>query len=179
MSLVIACLVVFGVLILWFMYTYNIFASKQQRIDDWWDEVDIHLKLRHELVPNILGKASSLMGGETRTLDRIAELSERSLDDAHESDFEFLENGLSIALHDLTTAFKNNRDLMMDSDFLRLMGELVSLEGRASTACKEHNMLVSDFNVAIKRFPANLVVGLLHFKPREMRIFVGPDGSSA
>lgn len=173
---VIFCL---GVLILWFMYTYNTFAAIQKNIDLWWEEVDTHLKLRRELVPSLLAKARQILPGQEPTFQRIesicCEIAEIS-DDADKGESEELENELSAALRVLQDATRNDPDSMMKSDFLATMGELVSIEGRASAACAEHNRIVSDFNASIIRFPANLVLGALHFYPCEMRIFGSLDG---
>jgi LemA protein len=170
-------IVVLGVLILWFMYMYNELTGRQRRIDEWWDEVDSHLKLRHDLIPLLTGKARILIKEESDALDRLAELSEKA-DNSNDDDFEYLENGLSIALHSFKRVVRDHSTAMLDLDFLKLMGELVSIEGRASSACKEHNHLVGEFNMSIRKFPANLVVGFLHFNSREMRIFAGPEGEA-
>jgi LemA protein len=169
-------IVVLGVLILWFMYMYNDMANRQRRIDEWWDEVDSHLKLRHDLVPLLMEKARVLMKDESDALDRLADLCGKAETDSEDEDLEYIENGLSIALRNFKRSARNHASAMLDIDFLKLMGELVSIEGRASSACREHNNLVGEFNVSIRKFPANLVVGFLHFHPREMRIFAGPEG---
>ncbi|MDR1885504.1 MAG: LemA family protein [Synergistaceae bacterium] len=170
-------IVVLGALILWFMYVYNTFANKQHRIDEWWDEVDTHLRLRHDIIPLLLEKARLMIAEEGPTLDRIAEFNEKTAADSDNDDLEYLENGLSIALHNLKDSIRSHSSAMLDIEFLTLMGELVSIEGRASSACREHNLLVNEFNTSIRKFPSNLVVKFLHFCPKEMRIFVGPDGN--
>jgi LemA protein len=166
-------IVIFGILILWFIYIYNAFASRQRRIDEWWDEVDAHLKLRHDLLPKLIGKARQVLSDREDAMNRIAEINE--IVSSEDEDAESLENGLSLALQNFKAELKENPAAMLDMDFVKLMGELVSIEGRASSACREHNMLVGDFNSAMKRFPASLVVGLLHFNPRERRIFVNTN----
>jgi LemA protein len=172
-------IIVLGALILWLILLFNTFSAKQRRIDEWWDEVDAYLKLRHDLIPLILEKAHPLMTEETPTLERIAEFSKQTSAHPEDEDLEYLENGLSIALQNLKDTVRKHASVMLDVEFLRLMGELVSIEGRASSACKEHNLLVNEFNVSIKRFPAILLITALHFRPREMRIFVSPERERA
>ena len=172
-------IVALGALILWFMYMYNNLANRQRRIDEWWDEVDSHLKLRHDLIPLLMERARVLMTDESSALDRLADLCLKADVDSDEEDIEYLENGLSIALRNFKHSVRNHSSAMHDIDFLKLMGELVSIEGRASCACKEHNNLVGEFNASIKKFPANLVVNFLHFHPREMRIFASPEGEGS
>ena len=173
-------IVALGALILWFMYMYNDLANRQRRIDEWWDEVDSHLKLRHDLIPLLMDKARVLMTDESSALDRLADLCGRAGADSDEDEeLEYLENGLSIALRNFKRAVRNHSSAMLDLDFLKMMGELVSIEGRASSACREHNNLVGEFNTSIKKFPANLMVSFLHFHPREMRIFAGPEGEGS
>jgi len=173
--LVIFCL---GVLILWCIYTYNVFREKQSRIDLWLDEVDTHLQLRRDLIPSLVDRARPFMDSEKPLLDRIAgireeivreEISTNSL--AAEQDMEHLENSLSREVHSLRDAFRQHREIQMNPGLLTIMSELVSIEGRAVTACEEYNKLTGDYNASIKSFPANMVVGMLHFNPREKRIF--------
>jgi LemA protein len=167
-----------GAMILWFIYTYNIFRDKQSQIDYWWDEVDTHLRLRRDLIPILIDKARPLMKEESPTLEKIADIREeivreeiaaKSID--IEQDVEILENNLSCEMHHLQDVFKKHREIQMHTNLLTVMGELVSIEGRAITACEEYNKLTNGYNVSIKRFPANLVARWLHFSPREKRIF--------
>jgi LemA protein len=173
--MIIFCL---GVMILWCIYTYNIFGGKQSQIDYWWDEVDTHLRLRRDLTPILIDKARPLMREETSTLDKISgiredivreEIAAKSIDIEH--DIEILENSLSAEMHYLQEVFKKHREIQTNTNLLTVMGELVSIEGRATTACEEYNKLTNEYNASIKRFPANLVARWLHFNPRERRIF--------
>ncbi|MDR1917065.1 MAG: LemA family protein [Synergistaceae bacterium] len=167
---VIFCL---GISILWFIYTYNRFKAKQLQIDSWWDEVDMHLKIRHDLIPDLIAKTKLIMGSETPTLDRIASIQDRILEESFntEDEIECLENELSNEMHSIQLSFKERREAQMDENLLTVMSELASIEGRASSACAEHNKLVNDFNTSITRFPASIVLNFLHFHPKEKRIF--------
>jgi LemA protein len=165
-----------GSLIIWCIYKYNAFREKQAKIDFWWDEVDVHLQIRRELIPSLLDRARPLMGSHTPTLDRIAGLREKIVletirERINDLDIEDLENKLSHEMQSLQAAFKQHREVQMNESLLTVMGELVSVEGKASTACEEYNKLASDYNSSIKGFPANVVAGFLHFNPREKRIF--------
>jgi LemA protein len=159
------------------MYTYNIFRDKQASIDFWWDETEFHLHLRRDLIPSLLDRARPLMGPQASTLDRIAGIREEIVRDELEhnskkgSDIERLENNLSAEMLVLQSAFKEQHEIQMNSELLTVMGELVSIEGKALIACNEYNKLANAYNASIKSFPANVVVGLLHFNPKEKRIF--------
>ena len=173
-----AVMLCLGVLIFWCMYTYNSFKVKQQMIDFWWDEVDAHLQLRRELIPSLIDRTRPIMGEQRAIIDRIAVIREEivnkligtnSLVEGYE--LEQSENKLSSLVHSLKDAFRNHKEAQMNPELLLVMSELESIEGRAITACNEYNKLTVHFNSLIKRFPANLVVGLLNFKPLEKRIF--------
>jgi LemA protein len=172
---VIFCL---GALILWSIYTYNIFREKQSLIDFWWDEVDVHLRFRRELIPSLLDRARPLMKTENPMLDRIADIREKIVkNEIHPEsarlaeNAERLENSLSAEVHSLQDAFRKRVEIQINPDLLTVMSELASIEGKALTACEEYNKLTYQYNSSIKSFPANLVVGMLHFNPREKRIF--------
>ena len=169
---VVLCL---GVFIIWLIYTYNRFVNKQSQIDEIWDEADVHLKLRHDLIPVLIERARGRMPDDTALLDRVAELGRETAGTDITIETEYQENELSQLLRQLRDAAKKYPDLMLDEQFVQLLGELVSMEGRAASACDRHNALVRDFNEAIHQFPATLIVGFLHFTPREMRIFRAID----
>ena len=82
-----------------------------------------------------------------------------------------MENKLSSGIHSLRDAFRNRKEAQLNPDLLMVMSELESIEGKAVTACGEYNKLTGDFNLSIKNFPANMVVGFLQFNPLERRIF--------
>ena len=179
---VIFCL---GLAILWYIYTYNTFRRKQAKIDFWWDEADTHLRLRRDLIPSLVDRARPLMGDETQTLDRIASIREEIIKDEisphpvlGDCDAELLENRLSAEMLALQSAFKRHVEIQVNESLLTVMSELVSIEGRALSACKEYNKLTYDYNASIKGFPANLVAGMLHFNPREKRVFGSREESS-
>ena len=173
---VVLCL---GVFIIWLIYTYNRFVNKQSQIDEIWDEADVHLKLRHDLIPELIKSARGRMPADTAILDRVEELGKLTAGTDITIETESLENELSELLRQLRQAARKYQDLMLDEDFVKLLGELVSMEGRAASACDRHNALVRDYNESIHQFPATLIVGFLHFAPREMRIFRSLDETPA
>ena len=149
--------------------------NKQSQIDEIWDEADVHLKLRHDLIPELIKRARGRMPVDTALIDRVEELGRLTAGTDITIETEHLENELSELLRQLRQAVRKYQALMLDEDFVKLLGELVSMEGRAASACDRHNKLVRDFNEAIKQFPATLIVGFLHFTPCEMRIFRAID----
>ncbi|MCL2684154.1 MAG: LemA family protein [Synergistaceae bacterium] len=175
-----AVVVCLGVLIFWCMFTYNSFREKQTRIDFWWDEVDAYLQLRRDLIPSLLDRVRPIMGAQSAILDRIAGIREEIVRDeikanslVIEPEMEKLENRLSSEMHSLKDAFRQHKEAQMNPDLLTVMSELESIEGKAVIACQEYNKLTGDFNSSLKRLPANLIAGLLHFNPLERRIFGG------
>lgn len=171
MTALIAAAVVVGVIIFWLIFTYNRFVSKQARIDQVWDEVDTHLKLRHELIPTLLAAAAGHMGEEAEIFGRIEELNAAVTEDLDDIDAAPIEDELSTLLRKLRDDASKMPELMLDQNFITTLGELVSMEGRAMSACKRHNDLVRKYNQEIEKFPANILVKSLHFYPCEMRIF--------
>jgi Uncharacterized conserved protein len=179
MGVGLAVVLILGGAILWFIYTYNDLSARQQEIDALWDETETHLKIRRDLIPALLERARVAVPAQDAILERIRALDEElsseveGFDGSRDADVEFErgENALSDALLDLQNAVRALGNSMLDEKFLELMGELVSIEGKAIAACERHNALVKDFNLSIRRFPASLVVGFLHFDSFEMRIF--------
>lgn len=167
----VAVAAIFGVLILWLIMTFNKFRAKQSKIDDIWDEVDAHLKMRHDLVPELLDLAEGHMGEEEPIFKRIRDINCKVSADMDDRDAAPLENELSELLRKLRSDVADMPDLMLDQKFITTLSELVSMEGRASSACDRHNALVREYNKDIVAFPASFISRFLHFDPCEMRIF--------
>lgn len=167
----VGAVVVIGVIILWLMFTYNKFVAKQKKIDIVWDEVDEHLRLRHELVPSLLYVAGTHMKDADPVFKQIEDINDMVHEGMEDREAAPLENELSNLLRRLRDTAVKYPDLMLDQKFITTLGELVSMEGRASAACDRHNALVREYNTSIKSFPANIIAGALQFDACEMRIF--------
>lgn len=167
----IAVAAVIGLMIIWLMFTYNRFVAKQKKIDIVWDEVDEHLRLRHELVPSLLYIAGTHMQDEASVFKQIEDVNNMVHDDMEDREAAPLENELSNLLRHLRGEAGKYPDLMLDQKFITTLGELVSMEGKAASACDRHNALVREYNTSIKSFPANIIAGALQFDSCEMRIF--------
>lgn len=167
----VAVAAIFGVLILWLIMTFNKFRAKQSKIDDIWDEVDAHLKMRHDLVPELLDLAEGHMGENAPIFKKILDVNMKVRSEMDEREAAPFENELSTLLRDLRGEVSKMPELMLDQKFITTLSELVSMEGRASSACDRHNALVREYNKDIVAFPAIFISRFLHFDPCEMRIF--------
>ena len=158
----------FCITTLWVIYTYNRFVKLQLEIDNGWSAIDVQLKRRHDLIPNLVETAKGYMKHEASTLERIAELRASIVKAPHDSNTMGLENELTKALGSLLAVSENYPELKANENFLKLQEELTSTENRIAFARGYFNEVVKTFNTAIRLFPAHILAEALSFHPRDM-----------
>ena len=168
MGIGIFLLVVIGLVIVWVIVTYNRFVRKQLEVDNGWSAIDIQLKRRHDLIPNLVETAKGYMTHENATLTRIAELRASITKAPAGANVLGMESELSRMIGSLLAVVENYPDLKANQNFMSLQEELASTENRIAYARQYYNEVVKQFNIAIKIFPASVVAGMLHLQSREM-----------
>lgn len=176
MGISIFLLIVIGLAIAWVVYTYNRFVHRQLEIDNGWSSIDIQLKRRRDLIPNLVETAKGYMTHENSTLTRIAELRASITKAPAGANTLGMEGELTRVIGSLLAVTENYPDLKADKNFMSLQEELASTENRIANARQYYNEVVKQFNIAIRIFPASIVAGALHLQPREMWDL---DGSAA
>ncbi len=161
-------LVLIGAIIVWVIFTYNRFIRKQLEVDNGWSAIDIQLKRRHDLIPNLVETAKGYMTHESATLTRIAELRASITKAPAGANVMGMENELTRMIGSLLAVVENYPDLKANQNFLSLQEELASTENRIAYARQYYNEVVKQFNIAIRIFPASVVAGALHLEPRRM-----------
>ena len=168
MGMGIFLLVVIGLTIVWVIVTYNRFVRKQLEVDNGWSAIDIQLKRRRDLIPNLVETAKGYMTHENATLTRIAELRASITKAPAGANVMGMENELGRMIGSLLAVVENYPDLKANQNFMSLQEELASTENRIAFARQYYNEVVKQFNIAIKLFPASIVAGALHLQSREM-----------
>ena len=159
---------IFFFAILWVIYTYNKFVKMQFEVDNGWSAIDVQLKRRHDLIPNLVETAKGYMKHEAGTLERITELRSSIMKAPQGADVMGMENELTRALGSLLAVSENYPELKANENFLKLQEELTSTENRIAFSRGYFNEAVKNFNTAIRLFPASIISGALNFHPRDM-----------
>ena len=165
-------LIVVGVLlllfILWFAGTYNGLIRRRNQVKNAWAQIDVQLKRRHDLIPNLVETAKGYMKHERGTLEAVTKA--RNLAQAAQTPGEAskAEQGLSNALGQFFLVVERYPDLKASQNFLALQEELTSTENKVGFARQFYNDQVMRYNIRIQSVPANVVAGMFSFTKMEL-----------
>ena len=146
---------------------YNGLVSQRNKIEGAWAQIDVQLKRRYDLIPNLVETVKGYASHEKETLDAVitARNAGMTADGAH--DQAEAENMLTGALKSVFALSEAYPDLKANQNFLNLQEELTGTEGRIAYARQFYNDAVRTYNTRIETFPGNLVAGSFSFGPRE------------
>lgn len=169
---VIITLVVLGLIVVAY---YNGFISRRNRAEQAFSTIDVMLKKRCDLVPNLVAAVQGYVRHEAGTLTRIAELRSRAGDaKASPESRVAADNEMRQLLGGLMVQVENYPDLQANVNFLDLQASLHALEEQLSAARRIYNSAVTSFNTATELFPGNLVAGIFGFR-RQPLLEIPPE----
>ncbi|MCE9592056.1 MAG: LemA family protein [Planctomycetes bacterium] len=163
-------LVVLGVAavaMLWVIATYNGLVRKRVMADNSWSQIDVQLKRRYDLIPNLVETVKGYAGHERGTLEAVIKARQTAIDAKSVTDQAAAENMLSGTLRQLFALSESYPDLKANTNFLSLQEELSSTENKIGFARQYYNDVVGQYNTAIQVFPAALIAGMFHFDKRD------------
>lgn len=154
-------------LVVLYAVLYNSLIGKKNQVEYAYSGVDVQLKKRHDLVPNLVATVKQYMEHERELLERITELRARATA-SNLSDQERLqaESQLSGALRSLMIAVENYPQLKANENFMHLQASLNEIEEQIAAARRAYNAAVTDYNNAVEMFPTNIVAGMMGLKRR-------------
>ena len=163
-----ALLVVVIVVILWAIGSYNGLVSLRNQATNAWRQIDIQLKRRHDLIPNLVNAVRGSMDFERDTLTSVMEARAKALTASGPADAAQKEGQLSQALGRLLAVAENYPNLKSNENVKMLQEELSATENKVGFARQFYNDLATKFNTRQQVFPANLFAAALGFKPVEL-----------
>jgi len=167
----IALLIVAGiavVVVLWIVGTFNGLVRLRNTVKNAWAQIDVQLKRRHDLIPNLVETAKGYMRHERETLEAVTKARNLAAQAGGAADASRAEQGLSSALGQFFLVVERYPDLKANQNFLSLQEELSSTENRIGFARQFYNDQVMRYNIRIQVFPASIVAGMFHFGPMEL-----------
>ena len=167
LSVAIGLLVVVIVGAFFFAGIYNALVKLRNRVKNAWSQIDVQLKRRHDLIPNLINTAKGYMQHERETLDSITQARSRAMGAESVGDKAKAEGALSGAMSKFFLVVENYPDLKANQNFLSLQEELTSTENKIAFARQSYNDQVLFFNNKIQMFPSNMVAGMFSFKTGE------------
>ena len=169
-AILIMLLVLVGVVALvalWFVFTYNGLVRLRNQIKNAWSQIDVQLKRRYDLIPNLVETVKGYAAHEKETFERVIQARQRGIDASGVKQQQEAENMITGALRQLFALSEAYPDLKANQNFLALQEELASTENKIGFARQYYNDTVKDFNTRQEMFPANLVASMLGFRPSD------------
>lgn len=154
-------------LVLWLIAIYNGLIRLRNMKEEGWSGIDVQLKRRSDLIPNLLESVKGYMGHERGVLEQVTSLRTQSLNASSVGDKIAAESALSRSLGALFAVAENYPELKANQNFLDLQNQLAQLENEIQMARRYYNGTVRNLNVGIETFPNSLVAGMFHFAKAE------------
>jgi len=160
-------LAVIVVLVLWVIAIYNGLVSMRQRVNQAFADVDVQLRQRHDLIPNLVETVKGYAAHERGTLEEVVKARNAAVAAQGTPQQAAAENMLSGALRQLFALSEAYPDLKANANFQQLQSELTDIENKIAAARRFFNNAVQEYNSGIQRFPAALFAAALGFAPKE------------
>jgi LemA protein len=156
-----------AVLILFAIFAYNRLVSLREQVRSGWAQVDVLLKRRHDLIPNLVETVKGYAAHEKGTLENVIAARNTAVAARGNPDLRSqAEGALGGTLRGLFALAENYPDLKADANFLQLQGALADAEDQISGRRQQYNAAVASYNAALLSFPSNLVAGPFGFAPQ-------------
>ncbi len=162
--------IVLGVIVLfalWAMMIYNGLVGLRQRVNQAFADIDVQLKQRHDLIPNLVETVKGYATHERGTLEAVVQARNAAINAQGPAAQAAAENALSGALRQLFALSEAYPDLKANANFQQLQSELSDIENKIAAARRFFNNAVQEYNTGIQQFPAALFAASFGFTPRE------------
>jgi LemA protein len=159
--------VVVVLLVLVFILSYNGLVRLRNRIDNAWSQIDVQLKRRYDLIPNLVETVKGYASHERQVLENVTQARANAINAQGPAQQADAENMLSGALKSLFAVAEAYPDLKANQNFLSLQEELTSTEDRVAYARQFYNDSVLSYNNKLQTFPRNVIAGMFNFEKRE------------
>jgi LemA protein len=155
------------VIVAWFILTYNNFVNLRNRVKNAWAQIDVQLKRRYDLIPNIVETVKGYAKHEKEIFENIAELRAKAMGATSIKDIGESNNQITGTLKTLFAVAENYPELKANEEFLKLQEELTNTENKIAFSRQFFNDIVMNYNAAQQKIPANLIAGMMNLKPEE------------
>ena len=158
--------IVLALIVLWLIFAYNRLVTLRNRAKEALSDIDVQTKRRYDLIPNLVETVKGYMAHEREVFEKVTEARTRAMG-ASASGKAQAENMLSGALKSLFAVAENYPQLKANENFLKLQDELTDTEDKIQAARRFYNGNVRDLNIALEKFPTNLIANAFGFSKME------------
>jgi len=156
-----------ALVVLWAIFIFNRFVQLTNRVKEAWSDIDVQLKRRYDLIPNLIATVKGYAAHEAGTLEKVTEMRTRAMSATGATDKAAAENMLSGALKTLFAVSENYPDLKANANFVELQRELSDTENKIQAARRFYNSVVQELNTSLESFPSNFIGKSFGFTPRD------------
>lgn len=156
-----------GIILFFVIATYNRLILLKNRAKEAWSDIDVQLKRRYNLIPNLVNTVKGYATHERELLENVTKARTSAMQAGTMKEKGEAENVLSSTLKSLFAVAENYPDLKASTNFLELQRELRDTEDKIQASRRFYNTNVRDFNTKLETFPTNLIASLFNFKKRE------------
>ena len=161
---------IIGLIILWAIVAYNGLIRLRFRVKEAWSDIDVQLKRRYDLIPNVVETVKGYAAHEKGVFENVTEARTRALGAEQKGDPKEMakaENALSSTLKTLFAVAENYPDLKANANFLDLQRELADTENKIQASRRFYNTNVMEYNTRIHLFPTSIIAGAFKFEPMD------------
>jgi len=162
--------ILIGILILvvlWFVATYNSFINLKNRVENAWAQIDVQLKRRYDLIPNLVETVKGYAAHEKEIFEKLGELRAKAMGATSVKDIGDANNQISATLKTLFAIAENYPELKANENFLKLQEELTNTENKIAFARQFYNDIVMQYNAKQQRIPDMFVARMMNLTPKE------------
>lgn len=161
-------LIIIGVVLIWVVMKYNSLVTLKNQVTNAWKQIDVQLKRRHDLIPNLVNTVKGYMEFEQDTLRQVIEARNAAVSAKGVAEAAAKEGELTQALSRLFALVENYPNLKANENVKQLMEELTSTENKVSFARQFYNDIATSFNISQETFPGNMIANMFNFRRVEL-----------
>ncbi len=178
MSTTLIIVIILAIIVIWFIAAFNGFVSLKNRAKEAWADIEVQLKRRYDLIPNLVSTVKGYATHESEAFEKVSQARSQAMQASAPADKSAAENQLSGTLKSLFAISEAYPDLKANANFLDLQRELSDTENKIQAARRFYNGMVRDLNIKAERFPSNIIAGMFNFQ--KMDFFdLGDDKAAA
>jgi LemA protein len=160
-------LIILVAIVAWIVFAYNRLVSLRNQVDNAWRQIDVQLKRRHDLIPNLVEAVKGYMQFERDTLTQVVEARAKAVSAPDQASRMAAENQITAGLGKLLAVMENYPQLKADENVLKLQEELTTTENQLAFARQAYNDVVLELNTRIQTFPSNIIANNFGFHPAD------------
>lgn len=166
MGLLYALIIILIVLGGWLIMMYNSLVTSRNRVDEAWSDIEVQLKRRYDLIPNLVNTVKGYAKHEEGVFTKVTDARSKAMAAPAGSEKLAAENQLSATLRSLFAVAENYPELKANQNFLSLQSDLTDTEDKIQASRRFYNGNVRDYNTKLQVFPTNFFAGMFKFTPR-------------